>query len=57
MSDDTRERSPSDARHETDAERGFWDRHAKLSILLIAGVFYVILIGMCLAVGLIIWRA
>ncbi len=38
-------------------DKGFWDRHAKLSILLIAGVFYVVLIAMCLTVGLIIWQS
>ncbi len=38
-------------------ERPFWDRHAKLSILLIAGVFYLTLIGMCAVVGVIIWQS
>jgi hypothetical protein len=30
--------------------KSFWGRHPKLAILLIAGVFYAILIGMCLFV-------
>lgn len=36
---------------------GFWDRHAKLSILLIAGVFYVVLLAMCLTVGYFVWQS
>ena len=35
----------------------FWDRHAKLSILLIAGIFYLTLIVMCAVVGVIVWRS
>lgn len=46
--------------HDDDVEptalpQAFWDRHAKLSILLIAGVFYVILFGMCASVAIILW--
>lgn len=35
--------------------KSFWGRHPKLSILLIAGVFYAILIGMCLFVFAIVF--
>ena len=38
-------------------DKPFWDRHAKLSILLIAGFIYLTLIGMCAVVGVIIWRS
>ena len=44
---------------ESDAEptrpRGLLDRHPKLSIYLIAVVFYVILFGMCAFVAVLIW--
>ncbi len=56
MSDRLNEDPQTNAAEVVGPERSFWDRHAKLSILLIAGVFYAILIGMCLAVGLIIWQ-
>jgi hypothetical protein len=36
-------------------EKGLLDRHPKLGIVLIAGVFYIILIGMCLATAALIW--
>lgn len=36
-------------------EKGLLDRHPKLSILLIAGVFYAILIGMCVMTLVIVW--
>lgn len=39
----------------TQAEKGFLDRHPKLGILLIAAVFYVILIGMCAATAVLVW--
>jgi hypothetical protein len=29
------------------SQKSFWGRHPRFSILLIAGVFYAILIGMC----------
>lgn len=39
----------------TDSQKGFWDRHAKLSIILIAASFYVILIAMCATVFILLW--
>lgn len=38
-----------------DSEKGLLDRHPKLGILLIAGVFYIILFGMCAFVAVLIW--
>lgn len=35
--------------------RGLIDRHPQLGIYLIAGVFYVILFGMCAFVAVVIW--
>ena len=48
---------PSNTDMRAESEKPFWDRHAKLSILLIAGVFYLTLIGMCALVGVIIWQS
>lgn len=44
--------TPSDA---DGKHKGLLDRHPKLGILLIAGVFYVILFGMCAFVAVLIW--
>jgi hypothetical protein len=46
----------SRASTEGDASKGLLARHPKLSILLIAGVFYVILFGMCAFVAVLIVR-
>jgi len=50
-----RDSSPTPQPDGSAEPEGFWDRHAKLSILLIAGVFYVILFGMCVAVFALLW--
>lgn len=49
------ESSPGDAAEPAKPLPGFWDRHARLSILLIAAVFYVILLGMCITVFILLW--
>jgi hypothetical protein len=36
-------------------EKGLLDRHPKFSIYLIAGVFYLVLLGMCAFVVVLIW--
>ncbi len=35
--------------------QAFWDRHAKLSIILIAASFYVVLFAMCATVAILLW--
>lgn len=43
-------------RPDPERQKGLLDRHPKLAIIAIAGVFYAVLIGMCLAVLIIIWQ-
>lgn len=50
-----RDSSPTTPPDENAQAQGFWDRHAKLSILLIAGVFYVVLLGMCVVMFALLW--
>ena len=43
-------------RHSEESQHGgLLDRHPKLGILLIAGIFYVVLFGMCAFVAVLIW--
>jgi hypothetical protein len=51
MADDTPPESTTHLPH-----MGFWSRHPKLAILLIAAVFYLILIAMCAVVVMILWQ-
>lgn len=50
-----RDSPPTTQPDDSAQDQGFWDRHAKLSILLIAGVFYVVLLGMCFVVFAWLW--
>jgi hypothetical protein len=52
------EKNPAPPSEPDDEERaGLLTRHPKLQILLIAGVFYAILFGMCLATAALVWFA
>lgn len=46
----------NDPPRDTDAPKGWASRHPRLSIVLIAGVFYVILFGMCAFVFVLLLR-
>lgn len=49
------EPTPGDMPTREAQPKAFWDRHAKLSILLIAASFYVVLIAMCATIGVLVW--
>jgi hypothetical protein len=53
MTDSSEPQPMPEGEHEP--EKGLLTRHPKLQILLIAGVFYAILIGMCLATAALVW--
>lgn len=49
------EREAGDAAPPEGPPKAFWDRHAKLSILLIAASFYLLLFAMCATVAILLW--
>lgn len=49
------EPAPDDVTVTEASPKNFWDRHAKLSILLIAASFYLVLFAMCATVAILLW--
>ncbi|HQZ90116.1 MAG TPA: hypothetical protein PLR44_08705 [Thermomicrobiales bacterium] len=49
------EPAQNELRRTDPSAQAFWDRHAKLSILLIAGVFYFVLLTMCATILILLW--